>query len=305
MQNNITIIRCGLLTEKTKQIKMVKILVFDTETTGLPTSLGFQWNMRQEAASKLDEYRNAWEPDKWPYILQLSYVMCDTWDLSAKLVNNYIDIPEDIQISEACINVHHITHEKIREADNKKTIADALNEFFADVETADVVVGHNVAFDIKMVVIELLRIGGEFADKVPDLLVSEKFECTMEKMTPICNLVRQVDYISKVDGKHRSFLCKKSPKLVEAYEYYFGYVPLEEALHDAIMDVVICLRVYLRLNNFTDICCDHPELRNYLQKMTPPEYWPEDEHTEEPEKTNIILRRSERIAQQDKINYKM
>jgi DNA polymerase III epsilon subunit-like protein len=278
---------------------MVKILVFDTETSGLPQSFGFNWNNRNEAALQLDEYRHLWCMDKWPHILQLSYILCDTTNSSeVKIVNNYIDIPETVWISEQSMNIHHISHETIRLAENKKIISDALSEFLADMEIADVVVGHNVDFDVKMIVVELLRLGGEFADKVPDILLCDKIECTMQKMTPICNFMREVSYLDK-DGNYRCFMRKKFPKLSEAYEHFFGYSPLETSLHDALVDVILCLRVYLQLNEYVDICCEIPVLSKYVQGFTPAEHWHKEatDDTSANKEEVVVLRRSLRIAQ--------
>ena len=101
---------------------MVKILVFDTETTGLPP---FQINEEDYPPVKInekgdwesyDDYNNSiiqlkakkraeeidlekdsglWQKyrETWPYIVQLSYIMFDTDTNETIVVDNYIEIP--------------------------------------------------------------------------------------------------------------------------------------------------------------------------------------------------------------------
>ena len=141
--------------------------------------------------------------ESWPSIIQLSYILYDTKNPeSAK-------IPDDVVISEGSMDVHHITREKIATAppENRATIQDALNEFLDDVKQVDVVVGHNVQFDRKMVVAELLRLSAE--DNLPqlqDMMEESNFECTMVQTTPICNLKYKQTYTDKTTGEPKFFL---------------------------------------------------------------------------------------------------
>jgi DNA polymerase III epsilon subunit-like protein len=71
----------------------MKVLIFDTETTGLPES---------NSTSIL-------ETDKWPYIVQISWILYDTnlrepIEINDDIINCEIDIPE---ISS---NIHGITN---------------------------------------------------------------------------------------------------------------------------------------------------------------------------------------------------
>ena len=78
----------------------MKILVFDTETTGLPT---------ERNASILSTY-------KWPYIVQLSYLLYDT---EQQMVLDYVDkiikLPQNIRIPKEAENIHKITNEIYQE----------------------------------------------------------------------------------------------------------------------------------------------------------------------------------------------
>ena len=180
---------------------MVKILVFDTETTGLPPNMyGSTWDERQkfdDSLLKPQDVVSSWEKvlPEWPSIIQLSYILYDTENPdSAKIFNKYIDIPDNVVISEGSKAIHHITREKIASVppENRATVQDALNEFLDDVKQVDVVVGHNVQFDRKMVVAELLRLSAD--DNLPqfkDMMDDANIECTMVKTTQIIQIRKQ------------------------------------------------------------------------------------------------------------------
>ena len=74
----------------------MKVLVFDTETTGLPL-----FRVSPNESNFKD----------WPYIVQLSYIIYDTTE--NKIVTTYnaiIKLPEDVTISEETSNIHGITN---------------------------------------------------------------------------------------------------------------------------------------------------------------------------------------------------
>ena len=91
----------------------MKVLVFDTETTGLPT---------EKNASIMDT-------EKWPYILQLSYVVYDTDEhLILDCVDDIIKIDnEKIKISAETTAIHGITNEMCDE--KGVPLIDALKKF--------------------------------------------------------------------------------------------------------------------------------------------------------------------------------
>ena len=92
---------------------MVKICVFDTETTGLPPILdGKDWNARNVNDMKLLNYDDLIKPSSvwkqvvssWPSIIQLGYIIYDTEaPNNSKIFNKYIDIPDDVVITESSI----------------------------------------------------------------------------------------------------------------------------------------------------------------------------------------------------------
>lgn len=268
---------------------MVKVLVFDTETTDKPPLLpGDTWNSRESFGQKLlhPNYVSLWKDilDKWPSIIQFSYILYDTENhKDIKLFNKYIDIGNDIVISEGSIAVHHITKEKLAgmPSKDKSNIENVLRIFMEDVKKADVIVGHNVDFDRKMIVAEFLRMiekyyekgnGSELEDFVKQIMDKSKFACTMNDTMEVCKLQMKIEYKDKKTGEPKVFYKIKSPKLSESYKHYFGYEPSGEALHDSLADVVLCLRIFIKYKYDKDVCGTNRKITNMIIKMSPEGY---------------------------------
>lgn len=200
----------------------MRVLVFDTETTGLPT----------------DRKASIYDTSKWPYILQLSYIIYDT-DRNAILryVDCIINVPEDVVITEGSTKIHGITREMSTQ--QGIPIVDALRDFDCWVKGTDLIVGHNISFDKRMIIVEhirhKIRSGFGAETKVPQY-------CTMRNSAKLCNLL-----VNKPDQKPYA----KFPKLSELYYKLFN----EEAkgVHNAFADVLICLRCYCMMTHQTDI----------------------------------------------------
>jgi DNA polymerase III epsilon subunit-like protein len=269
---------------------MVKICVFDTETTGLPPILnGKDWNERNVNDTKLLDYKDLLKPSSvwgqvlssWPCIIQLSYIIYDTEEPNkSKIFNKYIDIPDDVIITESSIEKHHIDKEKIRcePAEKKALIGDAVNEFINDIMNHDIitVVGHNVQFDRKAVIAELLRLSSSDSIKTEKqlqfLMDNKNFACSMDLTAPICNIQMAVNYKDKKTGEDRVFYKIKSPRLVESYQYYFGYSPDDHLLHDALIDVILTLRVFIKYKYKEDVCGKNEIITDYIEKISPEGY---------------------------------
>lgn len=263
---------------------MTKILVFDTETTSLPEKKYNSFDKQKEheqkmlSVSELKKEGNSWstELEKYPSIIQLAYILYDTDNPSnSKIFNKYIDIPESINISSESQKIHGISKEKIGLMDlfKKASIEDSLNEFMDDFNEADIVVGHNVDFDRRMIVAELLRLSKEKnMPHIKEIMKDENFECTQEITTPICNLKVKLQYVDP-ETKIPKYIYKiKSTKLIEAYEHYFGYRPAGEHMHDAIIDVVVCLRVYgmsFPGGQAFDVCNTNSKIKDMILKVSP------------------------------------
>ena len=179
----------------------MKILALDTETTGLPP-----------------KHVPATSPDEWPYIVQFSYVVFETDDDTALEVDCILRVPVDITTT----FIHGITKEA---SDRGVDFGEVFHQFYAAMTSADIVVGHNLDFDMQLVVAECTRrrLSFEFP--------SVRF-CTMRESKERVGLLNASGYF-------------KYPKLSELYEHLFHVAPVN--LHNALADAYMCLRCFFVL----------------------------------------------------------
>ena len=117
----------------------MKILFFDTETTGLP--LDFD-----------EPYTNV---KNWPRLVQLSWILEDT-ETKEVTEHDFIIKPEGFIIPFAATKIHHISHGRAER--NGKPIQSVLSKFELDILKADLLVGHNIEFDLNIVGAEFYRL---------------------------------------------------------------------------------------------------------------------------------------------------
>lgn len=210
----------------------MKVLVFDTETTGLPIN-----------KPKVSDVNN------WPYVIQLSHILYDTDN--NQIIDCYDDIiklDDKVNISEESIKIHGIT----RSQSKRKgiNICDALNNFNKILLKADIIVGHNISFDIKMIMVELKRNNKEqlFSNSQG---YGIKEYCTMKNSVNICKILKT---------KENGDTYYKYPRLSELHVTLFGNEPL--GTHDSMADVLICLRCYCKIINNNDIIKISNQLKN-------------------------------------------
>lgn len=185
----------------------MKILFFDTETTGLPL-----WKEPSD------------HPDQ-PHIVDLA---CELWDGDEMvdsfdtIVNPGVVIPDDV------VELHGITTERAIAEGIPKT--EAVDRFHDFVKRADLIAGHNVSFDIRMMRIETARVTGEkWENMLPTF-------CTMRKATNVCRIL---------GPKARFSEDWKWPKLSEAIQHFFDE-EFEDA-HRAAPDCAASRRIYFAL----------------------------------------------------------
>ena len=198
------------------------VLVFDTETTGLP----------QERVRP-----NSDNISKWPYIVQLSYILYDVDN--NKIITKYdsiIKLPKYVTISEESSNIHGITN-GISEKSGYY-INDVLSIFNIALEKCDLVVGHNLEFDIDMILAESLRNSISYSN-----IMSINNYCTMKESKNLCNI--------KAKSKRGGFYIKY-PSLKETHIRLFNKEP--NNLHNSFNDVLVCLRCYYIMNYKKDLC---------------------------------------------------
>jgi len=205
----------------------MKVLVFDTETTGL-----------QEKGASI------YNKTKWPHIIQLSYILYDLSNNSALIKNNYIKIDDSVIISQESFNIHNISRE-ILDAQGIN-IVPALNEFNECLKKCDIVVGHNISFDKRLIFVECFR--HNIKQYFTQFINNEKFHkpefCTMKNTTQFCKLER----LSKTNQVYN-----KNPKLSELYVLLFPNDPLPQNLHNSLVDVAMTLRCYVKYVYASDV----------------------------------------------------
>ena len=220
----------------------MRTLVFDSETTGLSKT-----QIISPSTIHL-----------WPHVVQFSYIVFDTESNEiVKIKDSIIKVPDGFTITEENAKIHGITTEisLVKGVD----LLPVLEEFFADFDSADHIVGHNVSFDINMIKAELQRLIMNSSDKkLQDYLTtintSTKFYCTMQETIELCG-------IEMKDKYGRSY--KKFPKLVELYQKMFNVTP--KNLHNSLNDVIVCLRCFIKLKYEIDIVERSEEVKQMIK----------------------------------------
>lgn len=215
----------------------MKVLVFDTETTGLPT---------ERNASIMDM-------QKWPHIVQLSYIVYDTETKQVvKMRDDLIKIPLDVEITPGSEAIHHISR-VMCQADGIP-IDVALNYFNKELENADLIIGHNISFDKRMIMVECKRLYK--SQKFTVNGVKKPEYCTMKKSTELC-------IIKAVSQSGESY--NKFPTLSELHFKLFDTLP--KGTHNALADILICLRCYLKLVDNYDLLLAESSVCDELKNM--------------------------------------
>lgn len=210
-----------------------KYLIFDTETTGLGS-----------------EAR----------LVQLSWICAD--DNGNELINeDSIIIPIGFSIPEAASKVHRIsTWRACREG---RPVQDVLFDFMAAVDQADILVGHNIDFDLKIIESECKRYNDEYhcwdSEKCEniDLMNWHHYDpyedeqhyipytgddlCEMlKRKTKICTMKQSVNCCKIPSGSRYKY-----PTLTELHTFLFD--KSFENAHDAMEDVRATLRCFIEL----------------------------------------------------------
>jgi hypothetical protein len=99
------------------------------------------------------------------------------------------------------------------------------------------------------------------------MMINKKFKCTQEITRPICKLENK----NKNKNGQKSYYKFKNPKLIEAYEHFFGCSPKQELLHDALIDAIITLRVFCISFDKKPFDINHTNkmITSYITKMSP------------------------------------
>jgi DNA polymerase III epsilon subunit-like protein len=186
-------------------------LIFDVETTGLlPKKKG----------------------DEMPHIIQLAYILYDTdRERILEVFNEYIKVPEGVIISPLITDLTGITQEM---SEAGVPVEEALMLFYKAYTDADLLVAHNIVFDLT--VIQSIA-----STKWRQLAVALN-----EKTKPIYCTMDQGINRCRIERTNSRGVYLKQPKLVELYIHLFGGEP-PKGLHNAFMDVLCCLRCFVKM----------------------------------------------------------
>ena len=173
------------------------VLIFDTETTGLPKN----WKAPMT------------QVDNWPRVIQLALILSD---LHGKEISRgkHLIKPDQWKIPKEKFWIENGFDNDISLA-NGIPITEVLNYFFTDLQKCNYMVSHNMAFDYNVLGAEMIRanLKGKKVDRI----------CTMEIGTAYC----------KLPGRYGSY---KWPKLIELHYKLFnkGFDGAHDALADVI-----------------------------------------------------------------------
>lgn len=191
----------------------MSILIFDTETTGIPERKSYNGYYSYTETQKYDSSR----------VIELGYMIfsfnIETQKWFQTKASNFIIHPNGFKIENE--HIHNITHEYA--LDNGLKISEVLNVFYEDLISIDKIIGHNLLFDLNVLKAEAYREGNTLL--IQKLDAKEKI-CTM-------NL-----------GKQKLKL-KKFPKLINLYNTLTNEI--YEQKHRALDDVKLCAMCYFKL----------------------------------------------------------
>lgn len=173
--------------------------------------------------------------------------------------NNYIKIPSNVVIPEIVTKITGITKEICDTRGH--SILDALHIFANEYFQVEMVVSHNLEFDSRVMIVEMMRHKDEdprWKEIFRHLSMESKKEndfintnhpppprlfCTMKESKYLCNIVIP----SKNGGTYLKF-----PRLIELFHILF-VEDSPEGLHNSMMDTLICLRCFIMLQYNSDI----------------------------------------------------
>ena len=161
----------------------MKRLIFDTETTGLPST----WSASPNDVSV------------WPRIVELAWIVFNE-ENQATSSPSFIVKPEGFTIPIEASKVHGISNEKaIAEGVSLRTV---MNTFAEDLSEVNEIIAHNIDFDYPVVNCEFERL--EIQTNIHDLTRT----CTMKSTREYCNIQGNIGL--------------KWPSMQELYQHLFN-----------------------------------------------------------------------------------
>jgi DNA polymerase III epsilon subunit-like protein len=216
------------------------VIVFDTETTGFSP-------IKNE-------------------IVQLSYILYDIQNQNVIYSTQQVDdiVKINGEIPKQTSDVHGITKDMTL---NKRPIKEHIDKFIHYCNQSDKFVGHNISFDIKMIVGQINKIiefsSPEEVEKYKIFLnrfamvgkdLPQEAYCTMEESKSVCAEIRGTKKLKK-------------EKLMEVHKLLFKQ-DVGGQLHNALVDISVTLRVFLKLTMDIDICLSINQLNTNVTNVS-------------------------------------
>lgn len=181
----------------------MRVLIFDTETTGLP-----------KARSKAYQLKGV-----WPHIVSISWIVMDSDTNQILTQKSYVVKPNGWEIPTESSAIHGISTEFAEKTGAPLSVV--MDEFMST--PRDMIVAHNLDFDENVVINAIVWDLGKsnfYGFEPPKY-------CTMIASTDMCRLPSKFG---------RGY---KPPKLSELYEHVFREKPILAQLHGSMYDTKI------------------------------------------------------------------
>ena len=220
---------------------MNNVLVFDTETTGLPKH-GPQW------ITQLCIMEYNMEREK-----------------VVRLYDKYISLPEGVIIPEFIVGITKITQDMCTNTGTSPV--QMLIAFTEAYLRSDTIVSHNLdGFDKVLILMEMSRYCKELDILCPSYkyVFDPTYEaehgiihaCTMKSSTNLCNIRRSTKLNKNGVIKTRNhWKNPKFPSLKELYRFLFGVEP--DILHNAFPDTLNCLKCFIKISPYKGECLEN------------------------------------------------
>lgn len=192
-------------------------LFIDTETTGLPLNDNLPYT----------DLKN------WPYLVQVALIIeDDNYGILAK--RNIILKPDGYTIPESTTKIHGISNERaVKNGEDRDKVISFLD---LALYKSDIIIGHNVSFDLNVIKSEIIRIKG-----IENALFEKKKHIVIDTMKMGKNICK----IPNLSFHTRLSLPNKYPKLDELYYKLFNKHFNNQ--HDAMADVQAAYDCYYEL----------------------------------------------------------
>ena len=190
---------------------MPKIFAFDTETTGLP-----KWGRPFDL------------PDQ-PHMVELGWIFSPTGEEEAPASRGhlYVNWGGPVPFDEKARETNGLSDDFLRDAGVGPQVV--LNLALQMIQKADMILGHNIQFDLDILKIHAYKVGR--IEVYDQSLAGKILYCTKKHGEPVV----KIPHPSRINAY-------KPPKLVELHEHFFGEP--HKGAHGALADIEATWRCF-------------------------------------------------------------